>query len=149
MAERLDLEKATPTEIYNGISEMDEDEFEGLMDDGRSRELIIGALLDHMSTLLRPDEAEGLDKTIHFKLWDRPGGGYDHFEMVIVDQSCSISTEPERDADLTIKIRPTDLRKLITGETGPKRLALRRRFTALGDIKLGMRLPELFDLDPK
>ena len=131
-------------EVYASIASMDEDEFERLMEDPDERTRIIGAMVDHMVTLFRPDKAEGVNAVIHVKLWDKPGGGYDHFELVIEDQECAISETPERDADLTLKVRPTDLRKLITGDAGPRRLALKGRLRVLGDLGLGMKLPELF-----
>ena len=131
-------------DVYASIAAMDEDEFERLMDDPEERTRIIGAMVDHMVTLFRPEKAEGVNAVIHVKLWDKPGGGYDHFELVIEDQKCAISETPERDADLTLKVRPTDLRKLITGDAGPRRLALKGRLRVLGDLGLGMKLPELF-----
>ena len=131
-------------DVYASIAAMDEDEFERLMDDPEERTRVIGAMVDHMVTLFRPEKAEGVDAVIHVKLWDKPGGGYDHFELVIADAKCVISETPEHDADLTLKVRPTDLRKMITGEAGPRRLALKGRLRVLGDLGLGMKLPELF-----
>ncbi|MCB0864567.1 MAG: SCP2 sterol-binding domain-containing protein, partial [Solirubrobacterales bacterium] len=88
----------------------------------------------------------GLDEVIHVKLWDRPGGGYDHRELVIRDGACTASAEPSEEPDLTLKVRPEDLRKIVTGEAGTKRLAFRGRLRAIGDIRLGMRLTDIFDL---
>lgn len=145
--DEIDLEGAEPGEVYEAIKEMDEGRFEALMSEQATREQIIDALLAHMTSLFRPEEAKDLEATIHFKIWDRPGGGYDHFEMLIADRECELSEQPSTGAPrLTVKIAPVDLRKLLTGETGARRLALRRRLTVLGDLKLGMRLPDLFEL---
>lgn len=140
----LDLRSASGEEIYEAIRDMELDEFEGLMDDPEARRRVIAALVDHMAGLFRPEKAGDLEAVVHVKLWDRPAGGYDHFEMVIADGGCSISAEPGEEADVTLKTRPVDLRKMLTGETGPRRLALRRRLTVLGDLRLGARLPDLF-----
>ena len=140
----IDLESADPAAIYAAIAEMDDDEFDQLMVDPEKRPRVIGAMVDHMVTLFRPDHAEGIDAVIHVKLWDKPGGGYDHFELLIADRNCRISEPPEREPDLTLKVRPGDLRKLVTGESGPRRLALKGRLRVLGDLGLGMKLPELF-----
>jgi putative sterol carrier protein len=131
-------------ELYKSIASMDEDQFEELMQDPTERARVIKAMVDHMVKLFRPEKAEGVEAAIHVKLWDKPGGGYDHFELLIADQKCVISEDPEREPDLTLKVRPTDLRKLITGETGARRLALKGRLRVLGDLGLGMKLPELF-----
>lgn len=139
----IDLEAASPAEIYEAIASMDEDEFEEMMQEPEQRSRVIDALVDHMAGLFRPEKAEGVNARIHLKLWDRPGGGYDHFEMRIADGKCELG-EPQDDPDLTLKVRPTDLRKLLTGETGARRLAFKGRLRAIGDLGLGMKLPDLF-----
>jgi len=139
-----DFENATPTELYEQVSAMDEDEFEALMSDPASREQVLEAIIDALVGLFRPEKADGVEAVIHIKLWDAPGGGYDHYELVIEDQTCRLTTPPDDEPDLTLKVRPTDLRKLINGDTGPKRLAFQGRLRAIGDLKLGMKLPDLF-----
>ncbi len=140
----IDLTTAAPQEIYEAVKAMDSDEFDGLMEEPESRDLITRALVGHMAGLFRPEKAGDLEAVIHVKLWDKPGGGYDHFEMRIANGTCVISEEPGEDAQMTLKIRPKDLRAMLAGETGPRRLAMRRKLTVLGDLKLGARLPDLF-----
>jgi len=140
----IDLATASPEEIYAAVKAMDSGEFDDLMQDLESRELITRALVGHMAGLFRPEKAGDLKAVVHVKLWDRPGGGYDHFEMRIENGTCVISDKPGDDARMTLKIRPSDLRAMLAGETGPRRLAMRRKLTVLGDLKLGARLPDLF-----
>ncbi|HEX2127871.1 MAG TPA: SCP2 sterol-binding domain-containing protein [Solirubrobacterales bacterium] len=141
----LQLEEMEPAAVFAAIARMSEDEFTTLMDDPTQRPVVISSLVQHMASLFRPEKAGDTDATIHIKLWDKPGGGYDHVEMRIADGACTIHEEPEREADLTLKVRPTDLRKLVTGESGARRLAFRGRLRVLGDIGLAMKLPDLFD----
>lgn len=141
----IDLD-AEPGQLFAAIKELDDDEFSELMAEPESRDRVIDALVDHLASCLRSDQAEGLDEVIHVKLWDRPGGGYDHRELVIRDGACSATDEPAEEPDLTLKVRPEDLRNIVTGRTGPTRLAFRGRLRAIGDIRLGMRLTEIFDL---
>ena len=116
------------------------------MGETASRERVIDGLVAHLATRLRPEAAGDLDAVIHVKLWDRPGGGYDHRELRIHDGVCEASDEPASEPDLTLKVRPADLRRIVTGEVGPRRLAFTGRLRAIGDIRLGMRMSELFDL---
>lgn len=139
------LRDSEPMEIYAAVAEMSDDAFEELMQDLPRRELVIGALIDHMVEIFRPEKAEGVEASIHIKLWDRPGGGYEHYEMRIEERTCKLVDDPYGEPDLTLKIRPTDLRKLIIGDTGARRLALKGRLRVIGDLGLGMRLPDLFD----
>ncbi len=137
---------APPAELYAAITSLDADSFETLMSDAGDRSRVIDALVGHLAGKLQLEKAGDLEAVLHVKLWDRPGGGYDHRELVISDGACTATDEPSRKPDLTLKIRPGDLRKIVSGEAGPKRLALKGRLRVLGDLGLGMRLSELFDL---
>ncbi len=130
--------------MYAQLEALDEEEFEELMEDPATRDPIIDSLVAHFAGAYRGDE--DVEAVIHVKLWDRPGGGYDHREMVISGGRCTPSEEPSHEPRLTLKVRPIDLRKIVTGESGPRRLALKRRLTVLGDIRFGMKLQDLFDL---
>jgi putative sterol carrier protein len=112
---------------------------------GPHRQAVLDALISYFSSFFRPEHAEGVDAVLHVKLWDKPEGGYDHYEIVIRDGTCTISDDPDADEpDLTIKVRPTDLLGIVLDRTGPRRLALRGRLRVLGDLGLGMRLGEMF-----
>jgi putative sterol carrier protein len=141
---RIDFD-APPADVYAEVTGLGDDEFQDLMADPKSRARIIDLLVEHLSSRLRPEKASDLDAVIHVKLWDRPGGGYDHREIIIREGRCVVSDEPAEEPRLTLKIRPTDLRSVVTGRAGPKRLAFRGRLRAVGDIGLGMRLGDLFD----
>jgi len=85
---------APAAELFTAIKGLDDDEFAALMAVTESRERVIDALVEHLAAALRPERAAGLDKVIHVKLWDRPGGGYDHRELVIRDGACTAAAEP-------------------------------------------------------
>ena len=133
----------SPARVYQRVTELDEDAFAALMEQPEPRDRVIDVLVEHMASLYRGDP--GVDAVLHVKLWDRPGGGYDHRELVIRDGACTASATPEHEPRLTLKIRPTDLRRIVTGAAGPRRLALQRRLTVLGDVRFAMKLGDLFD----
>lgn len=133
----------SPARVYERVTELSDDEFAALMEEPETRSRIIDVLVEHMAALYRGDPK--VDAVIHVKLWDRPGGGYDHRELVLRDGTCTASDRPEHDPRITLKIRPTDLRRIVTGDAGPRRLALQRKLTVLGDIRFGMKLADLFD----
>jgi putative sterol carrier protein len=141
----IDLD-ADPSAVYREVVALDDRGFNALMDEQDSRDKVIDALVVHFASRLRPEKAKGVDAVIHIKLWDRPGGGYDHRELVIEDGTCRASATPSHDPRLTLKIRPEDLRAIVTGTAGPKRLAFRGRLRAIGDIAFGMKLTDVFDL---
>lgn len=142
---QIDIDSASPIEVYDAVAEMEEPEFVALMEDLPNRRRVIDALIDHMASLFQPEQSDGLDAAIHVKLWDHPDGGYEHFEILIADRALAYSREPGREPDLTVKVRPTDLRRLVTGETRAAQLALKGRLRVVGDLSLALQLPQLFD----
>ncbi len=135
----------SPARVYERVTHLGEDEFAALMADQEPRDKVIDTLVTHMSALYRGDP--DVDAVLHVKLWDRPGGGYDHRELVIAGGACAATEgEPRHEPDLTLKVRPEDLRRIVAGDAGPRRLALQGRLRVIGDLRLGMRLSELFEL---
>lgn len=142
----IDL-NADPSAVYREIVALDDKAFKALMAEQDSRDRVIDVLVSHFAGRVRPEKTQGMDAVIHVKLWDRPGGGYDHRELVIHDGTCTASASPTHDdPKITLKVRPEDLRAIVTGSAGPKRLAFRGKLRVLGDLGFAMKLTELFDL---
>jgi putative sterol carrier protein len=142
----IDL-NAEPSAVYREIVALDDKGFKALMAEQASRDRVIDVLVEHFAERVRPEKTQGMDAVLHIKLWDRPGGGYDHRELVIHDGTCTASDTPQHeDPKITLKVRPEDLRAIVTGKAGPKRLALRGKLRVLGDLGFAMKLTELFDL---
>ncbi len=142
----IDL-NAEPAALYREIVALDDEGFKALMAEQESRDRVIDVLVEHFAERVRPEKTQGMDAVLHIKLWDRPGGGYDHRELVIHDGTCTASHTPQHDdPKITLKVRPEDLRAIVTGKAGPKRLALRGKLRVLGDLGFAMKLTELFDL---
>jgi putative sterol carrier protein len=134
----------SPADVYKRVETLDKDDFEQLMEAAETREPIIDALVDHFASQYKG--GDDVEAVIHVKLWDKPGGGYDHRELVIENGTCTPSPTPEHDPRITLKVRPADLRAIVTGETGPRRLAMRGRLRVLGDLGFGMKLGDYFGI---
>ena len=133
-----------PADVYQRVEALDQDEFEDLMHDAATREPIIDALVDHFAGQFKGDP--DVEAVLHVKLWDKPGGGYDHREIVISGGTASPSPSPDHEPRVTLKVSPANLRKIVTGETGPRRLAMRRKLGVQGDMGFAMKLGDLFGI---
>jgi hypothetical protein len=145
MPRMIDLD-APPEEVYAQLVGVSDAGFEKLMGEPETRQRVIDTLIEHMAQRLRPEQATAVDAVIHVKLWDRPGGGYDHRELIIREGRCIANDPPTEEPRMTLKIRPADLRAMVVGATGPRRLAFNRRLGVVGDVRLAWKLPDLFDL---
>lgn len=120
----------------------DEQLGEAMASDGRTQILdqIFGRMADH----LRPEQAEGIDAAIHFKILDRPGGGYDHYEVVIRDRVCTVSPEPREEPRVTIRVKPVEFIRLVTGGASGPALFLKGAVRIDGDLILAAKLMGVF-----
>jgi putative sterol carrier protein len=139
----IDL-SGSPADVYTQVEQLSKDDFEDLMQEADTRDPIIDSLVNHFASQFKG--GDDVEAVIHIKLWDRPGGGYDHREIVISGGSATPSPSPDNDPRLTLKVRPEDLRAIVTGETGPRRLAMRGRLRVLGDLGFGMKLGDYFGI---
>lgn len=141
----IDWEDADAAEILAEVRAADDEEIEAALATHRRERIlrsVFGLAADHVD----PDKARGLDDALHFKIWDRPDGGYDHLEIVIAAGAGSLSAEPTRDPRLTIKGRAADLIRVATGDRSAMKLALSGRLRAVGDLGFARTLVGLFQI---
>ena len=127
------------------VSEVPDEDLEALMASDQ-RPVLLGEIFSRMETHFRPEKSRGVDAVVHFKILDRPGGGYDHYEVVVHDGVCRISEEPTGDPAVTIKIKPVDFLKLVTSNASGPLLFMRGRLKLDGDVMLASRLTGLFTI---
>jgi predicted lipid carrier protein YhbT len=111
-----------------------------------NRKLVLDEVFARFAAHLKQDRAEGLDTVLHWKILDRPDGGYDHYELLIRDGTCVVNQPPKEDAAVTFKIGPVDFLKLVTGNADGPMLFLRGRLRIDGSITQAASLPSLFEI---
>ena len=100
-----------------------------------------------MSSHIRPARAKNLHAVVHWQLSGGIGdGGYDRYETVISNGSCTVSRELREKAKVTITVGPTDFIKLITHQATPAVLFVTGKIKVKGDLAFAAGLIGLFDL---
>ena len=141
----FDLGSADPQEVARTVRTVSDEDLTALMQ-SELRPQILDEIFGRMEEHFRGEKAGDLDAVMHWKIFDRPGGGYDHFEIVVADGCCSVSDHPRHEPDVTLKAKPADFLKLVTGNAGPKTMALRGRLRVQGDLGLAAKLGGLFEI---
>ena len=139
----VDWSKADPADVLRQVRAADDDEIADALS-GTDRDEILRNVFGLMARYVDPERARGSNGVLHFKVWDKPGGGYDHYELVFEDGVCTLSEKPEHEATLTIKGRAADLLRVAVGEASPVKLAFKGRIRAVGDLGFGRKMPQLF-----
>jgi SCP-2 sterol transfer family len=145
MALDLNVDWATvdPAEVLAQVRAASDEEIAAALA-VEDRDQILRSVFGLMAGYVDPERARGTDARIHFKVWDKPGGGYDHYELRILDGTAGVSATPGDDATITIKGRAADLIRVAVGDANPLRLALRGRIRVLGDLNFARKLTDLF-----
>jgi putative sterol carrier protein len=134
-----------PAEMSRLVREVPDKDLAALMQSDQ-RPVVLGEIFGRMAEHFRPEKARGLDAVVHFKVLDRPGGGYDHYEIVLSDGACTLSERPAAPPTVTIRIKPVDFLKLVTSNASGPVLFLRGRLKLDGDVMLASRLAGLFSI---
>jgi putative sterol carrier protein len=127
------------------VKQVSDSDLKALME-SEMRGQILDEIFRRMVEHFRPARAEGVRAVIHWKILDRPGGGYDHYEFVIEDGAAALNQPPARDATLEFRIKPVHFLKLVTGNAQGPLLFMTGKLKIKGDLALAARAPGFFEI---
>lgn len=110
------------------------------------RKAVLDTLVSQMPGVFRADRARGIRAVVHWHLPDRPDGGADIYEFVIVDGTCRLSAKPERSPDLRLTLAAVDFLNLVTGNAHAVMLVMKGKLKTQGSARLTAKFPSLFDV---
>jgi putative sterol carrier protein len=108
------------------------------------REAALTEIFNRMAEHLDRERAKGHDAVIRFQILDRPGGGYDEFEVTIQDGTCEVSRTPGKDPRVTLKVKPVAFLKLITNQASGPGLFMTGKLKVEGDLMYAPQIASLF-----
>jgi SCP-2 sterol transfer family len=129
------------------VSRASPGQLDRLMSHPHLRHVVFTEVFRRMSEHLDPARAESVEEVVH---WRFTGGstddGYDRFETVLTNGTCTSGTEPTADASVTLTLAPTDFLQVVTGGVAVATLFMRGRVKVKGDIAFAAGLINYFDL---
>jgi putative sterol carrier protein len=111
-----------------------------------ARKDILDDIFRRMAEHVDPDRARDVSAVLHWKIFDRPDGGYDHYEVVLEGGACSVSETPSREPAVTLKLKPADFLKLVSGNASGPTMFMTGRLKLEGDVMLASRLTSMFQI---
>lgn len=111
------------------------------------RALILDEIFRRMGSHLREDKAAHTKAVVHWRFTDGSGeGGFDRYETVIAEGTCTVSKERNASPRTTITLQPGDFLQLIVGKTSPPVLFMTGKLKVKGDLAFAAGMMGLFDL---
>ena len=105
-----------------------------------ARKDIVEDIFRRMAEHVDPDRARDVNAVVHWKIYDRPEGGYDHYEVVLEGGTCTVSESPSREAAITLKLKPADFLKLVSGNASGPTMFMTGKLKVEGDMSNAMQL---------
>ena len=126
-----------PAQFARVVAETPDDQLEqGMLSENR------GMVLDEIFKQME----EHFDAVVHFKILDRPDGGYDHYRVEIAGGACRVSKDPEGPARVTFRVAPVDFLKLVTGNAAGPQMFMTGRLRIEGDLMFAARVQGFFEI---
>lgn len=143
----LDLSRMDPRNFARLISRASKDQIGKLLDQQQLRRRILDEIFRRMGSHYRSEHAASVRAVVH---WRFTGGGdedgYDRYESVLADGTCTVNTERTQDPRATITIDPVEFLKLITNNASAPVLFMTGKIKVKGDLAFAAGLTGLFDL---
>jgi putative sterol carrier protein len=143
----LDLGKVDPVHFANLVATASRAQLEGVVAERPLRERLLDEIFARMGSHIRADRARNLHAVVHWRLTGGIGdGGYDRYETVISQGTCTVGREMREKAKVTITVGPADFFKLITHQATPAVLFVTGKIKVKGDLAFAAGLIGFFDL---
>jgi putative sterol carrier protein len=109
-----------------------------------ARKGILDDIFRRMADHVDGERARDVNAVLHWKIYDNPEGGYDHYEVVLEDGSCVVSETPSREPSITLKLKPAAFLKLVSGSASGPTMFMTGKLKLEGDVMLASRLTSMF-----
>lgn len=130
------------------VSRASATQLDDLMAHPHLRHVVFDEVFRRMGEHLDAVRAATVHAVVH---WRFTGGGqdtdgYDRFETVIANGTCTSGRSPTADARVTVTLAPADFLRVVTGGVGVAMLFMRGLVKVKGDIAFAAGLINYFDL---
>lgn len=114
--------------------------------ESEAREFVLAEIFKQMEGQFRPPRIPLPRLVVHWKILDRPDGGYDHFEVGFKGKRIRINNPPRWDRpNLTFRLDGVDFLKLVTGNANPVAMVREGRMTLEGLYPVALLFDRLFE----
>jgi putative sterol carrier protein len=133
------------TQLVQIVAGATDQQLEELMA-SEARQDILDDIFRRMAEHVDQDRARDVAAVVHWKIYDRPEGGYDHYEVVLEGGACTVSQSPSREPAVTLKLKPANFLKLVSGNASGPTMFMTGKLKLEGDVMLASRLTSMFHI---
>ena len=140
----IDPAAVDPAVFVKAIAETPEDQLAAGMADEQVRTLVLDGIFSQMAEHFDGQKAGDTDAVIEWKIFDKPGGGYDRYQVVIANGSCAVEKDGDHPPRVTFKLKPVDFLKLVSGNSAGPTMFMTGKLKIDGDLMFAATVQSLF-----
>jgi putative sterol carrier protein len=140
----VDPAAVDPAEFVKAIRETPPDQLAVGMADEQVRGVVLDGIFSQWAEHFDKESAGDTDAVLEWKILDKPGGGYDRYQVVIRDGTCSVAKDGDHDPRVTFRVKPVDFLKLVTGNAAGPMMFMTGKLKIEGDLMFAATVQSLF-----
>jgi putative sterol carrier protein len=140
----VDPAAVDPAEFVKAIRETPDDQLAVGMADEQVRGAVLDGIFSQWAEHFDSKGAGDTDAVLEWKIFDKPGGGYDRYQVVIKDGECTVEKDGDHEPRVTFKLKPVDFLKLVTGNAAGPMMFMTGKLKIDGDLMFAAGVQSLF-----
>ena len=141
----VDFSSLDPEQVAGMISGVSDEQLREALS-GPQREAILAEVFRRMEEHFKPGSAQGVDAVVHWKVTGRPGGGHDHYEVIVRGGACKVSDEPKEEPRVALTVDGVDFMRLVTGNAAGPALFMSGKLKIEGDLMFSTQIQSMFTI---
>jgi putative sterol carrier protein len=140
----VDPTAVDPAAFVRAIGETPDDQLAAGMADEQVRGLVLDGIFSQWAEHFDSQKAGDTDAVLEWKIYDKPGGGYDRYQVVIDKGECRVEKDGDHSPRVTFKLKPVDFLKLVTGNAAGPMMFMTGKLKIDGDLMFAAGVQSLF-----
>jgi putative sterol carrier protein len=140
----IDPAAVDPVAFVKAIKDTPDDQLAAGMADEQVRTLVLDGIFSQMEEHFHGEEAGHTEAVLEWRIFDKPGGGYDRYQVVVTGGTCSVEKDGEHAPRVTFKLKPVDFLKLVTGNAAGPMMFMTGKLKIDGDLMFAAGVQSLF-----
>ncbi len=140
----VDPAAVDPAAFVKAIKDTPDDQLAAGMADAQVREMVLDGIFSQWAEHFDSGSAGDTDAVLEWKIFDKPGGGYDRYQVVIRDGKCTVEKDGEHAPRVTFKLKPVDFLKLVSGNAAGPMMFMTGKLKIDGDLMFAAGVQSLF-----
>ena len=142
----IDPASVDPAAFVKAVKDTPDDQLAAGMADEQVRNMVLEGIFSQWEEHFDSAKAGDTEAVLEWRILDKPGGGYDRYQVVISGGSCTVEKDGDRSPRVTFKIKPVDYLKLVTGNAAGPMMFMTGKLKIEGDLMFAAGVQSLFRL---